>query len=401
MKLLKDLPISSITVPPDALGKDIDNHFKSDPQLSGAIVMDGDQLVGVISRNGFYNQMSRRTGFDIFANRPVTIILEHVSSSTMTADPSISVNEAVDTCLSRQTHMIYEPLLLNMSDGSYALISFNELILAQSQVLENTMEEIAEKSRQVQDSIRYAERIQNSMIFNTDKEVPNWFNYFVIYRPRDIVSGDFYWVSEANDRLYIAVADCTGHGVPGAFMSLIGHGHISSLVVNEGITDPSDILTELHVRVRQSLHQERVKDVAYDGMEVGLCVVDKAANQISFAGAKRPMIICDPQGHIETHKGDRNPIGGKQKERRRKFTTLNFTLQKEATYYLYSDGFTDQCDPINRKFGTKRLREAFSHIAPIDLKQKHEFLVKTLDLFQKNEPQRDDIALMGFTFDLD
>lgn len=402
MKRLKDLPISSMTVQTDASGQFVDGLFKNNNQLSGVIVLESDgALQGVVSRSGFYSQMSRRTGFEIFANRPVTTLLEHISRTTLQVDPELCVSEAVEKCLEREPGHIYEPLLIRKDSGEYALVSFNELILAQSHALELTMEEIAEKNRQVHDSIRYAERIQNSMIFNEDRAIPKWLQYFTVYRPRDIVSGDFYWIVESDQKVFIAVADCTGHGVPGAFMSLIGHGHISSLVLNEGLQDPGAILTELHIRVRRSLHQESTSDVAYDGMEIGFCMIDPREHTIAFSGAKRPLMVANPDGKIKVEKGDRFPIGGKQKERQRIFTTQTLPVQTSATYYLHSDGYTDQSNPENRKFGTKRFKETLSHIAGLELDEQCEFLNKTLDLFQKGAPQRDDIAVLGFKMKFD
>lgn len=396
MRRLSDLPLASREVPADTTGADVDLYFKADPQLAGIVVEGGEHDGAVLTRNIFYQQMSRRAGFEIFAHRPVTTILKHAPSAVLELPLDTPVSEAVERAMQREPGMTYEPLRVRQAGGRIALISFNQLVLAQSSALESTMEEISEKNRQVQDSIRYAERIQHSMIFNQEQELPAYLDYFTIYRPRDIVSGDFYWISEVDDVLFVAVADCTGHGVPGAFMSLIGHGHLSSLAQVERIKDPAELLRQLHLRIRRSLHQERISDVAYDGMEIGLCAVDRSKRKLHFAGAKRPLVVLRDDGTLDMCKGDRAPIGGRQRERDRVFTRLGLALEEGVTYYLFSDGWTDQCDPQQRKFGTKRLREMLSHVAPLDLPAQRKFLESALDLFQKSAAQRDDIALLAF-----
>ena len=396
MKLLSDLPLASREVSPETSGAEIDAMFKADPQLAGIVVSTGEHDGAVLTRNSFYQQMSRRTGFEIFAHRPVTTILQHVPRAVLELPPETPVAEAVERAIQREPGMTYEPLRVTREGQRVGLISFNQLILAQSSVLESTMEEISEKNRQVQDSIRYAQRIQHSMIFSQDQELPDYLDYFTIYRPRDIVSGDFYWITQIDGVLFVAVADCTGHGVPGAFMSLIGHGHLSSLVQVERLKDPAEILRQLHLRIRRSLHQERISDVAYDGMEIGLCAIDRSARQLRFSGAKRPLFVVSSGGGLDAYKGDRAAIGGRQRERDRVFTQLDLTLDTDRTYYLFSDGWTDQCDPHQNKFGTKRLREVLTTVAPLELPNQRTFLESTLNLFQKSAAQRDDIALLGF-----
>lgn len=398
MKRLCDLPGSSIVVPPDTRGRAVDEAFKSNPKLAGVVVVDrAGSLQGIISRSAFLGLMSRRIGNEIFANRPVTAMLKHVASEAMELPAQTEVPQAVEQGLSRKNGHAYEPLLIKRASGEYALINFHELILAQADVLEETMQVVEEKNRMVESSIQYAERIQQSMLYSERTKLPTALEYFVLFRPRDIVSGDFYWMAQAQGRLYLTVADCTGHGVPGAFMSLIGHGHLNTLVHSEKLTDPARILEELHLRVRRSLHQEAETDaIAYDGMELGLCVLDLTGREMAYAGAKRPLMLTRPDGELIVQKGDRQPIGGKQREERRVFTTHTFPLEPMVNYYLSSDGYADQSNPQNKKFGGKRLKETLRHIAPLELAEQEAFLNRTLDLYQQDEPQRDDIALMGF-----
>ncbi len=396
MQTLADLPLASVEMLPTATGEEVDGAFKGNPQLAGVVMAGGEYDGQVLTRNAFYQQMSRRTGFDLFARRPITAVLQVTPLFNFELPAETPVAEAVERSMQRGEGQTYEPICVRQPDGRLGLVSFNQLVLAQSATLETMMEQINERNRQVQDSIRYAERIQHSMIFSETQELPSYLDYFTIYRPRDIVSGDFYWIAEKEGYLFVAVADCTGHGVPGAFMSLIGHGHLSSLVQLERLKDPAEILRQLHLRIRRSLHQERASDVAYDGMEIALCVVDRAAGRLRFSGAKRPLLIVHPDGSIENYKGDRAAIGGRQRERERSFTTLEFPLSTGATYIQYSDGWTDQCDPSGEKFGTRRLLEVLAQVAPLTLAEQRQFLESTLDLFQKSVAQRDDIALLGF-----
>lgn len=393
---LGDILGHATVVSPDTMGQVVEKALQENSRLAGVVVVDGGDLVGVVSRANLLALFSHRIGTELYAKRPVTTMLNRISSKPLFLESDTTINEAVDQGLNRDPSETYEPIVTKDSTGQFTLIHFHDLILAQSKVLETTKGVLQEKNQQVASSIRYAERIQTSMLYSQEGDLPESIKRAILFRPRDIVSGDFYWQAFANGLVYLTVADCTGHGVPGAFMSLIGHGHLQNMIVNEGMKDPAAILTELHIRVRKSLRQESAGEVAYDGLELALVVIDAEAKTMQFAGAHRPIAYTDRAGVLTIQKGDRYPIGGKQREDSRKFTNYSIPTDPEFTYYLFSDGYADQPDPANKKFGIKRLKDTFKHIAGLNLKDKKAFLERALDLYQKGIEQRDDIAIMAF-----
>ncbi|MEM6299219.1 MAG: response regulator [Bacteroidota bacterium] len=272
-----------------------------------------------------------------------------------------------------------------------------------SEMLEETVEErtaeieeqrrvIEAKNQNIIESINYAKRIQES-ILPTQKTIRRLLpNSFIFFKPRDIVSGDFYWMSEHEGRTLIAAVDCTGHGVPGAFMSLIGNDLLNVIVARD-IVSPEEILAELHKGVRTALNQENGK--SRDGMDIALCLIDEEKGIIEFAGARNPLIIVN-DGQMEIIKGDKRSIGGVQPEKERIFTKHEIKIDPKATYYIFSDGYQDQFGGENgQKYLTKNFRKLLLtlHDKPLD-EQKHA-LMQELDAWRGDYPQIDDILVMG------
>jgi PAS domain S-box-containing protein len=248
---------------------------------------------------------------------------------------------------------------------------------------------------EIQDSIRYAERIQKSML-NTHRHIQApGLDAFFLYRPRDIVSGDFFWMAQRDGMTFVAVADCTGHGVPGAFMSLIGHSLLEEIVGTKEATPPNVILSLLHQTIRKNLNQSNEAESARDGMDVCLCVFHPDTKKLFFSGAKRPLYYTDGKGGIHVCRGDRVSIGGLQREDFRVFHIQTVDLKVGQTFYLTTDGYADQPSGTNEKFGSVRLRKLFQEIDGLTLKQKQERLEAALNAHQGEKPQRDDITLVG------
>lgn len=267
--------------------------------------------------------------------------------------------------------------------------------------------ELDEKNHEIMDSIFYAERIQRAVLPDVVAASGLAVEQFILFRPRDIVSGDFYWshsleTAEHGVVSIIAAVDCTGHGVPGAFMSMIGNTILNQIVVERKITNPALILEELNVAVRRALKQDQEDEEdergSRDGMDVCLCSIEPQAGRVVFAGAKRPLYVVRPSlggAPCEEIKGDRASIGGKQKEERRTFTNHEVLITQPITLYLTTDGFADQPNPSMEKFGSRRLRELFSDMAIFPAMRQRQMLLNELKQFQGSAPQRDDITIVG------
>jgi serine phosphatase RsbU (regulator of sigma subunit) len=255
-------------------------------------------------------------------------------------------------------------------------------------------EEIEEINLHMSDSINYAKRIQIALL--TPEEYINelFEDYFVLYLPKDIVSGDFYWVRQINEYVVIVVADCTGHGVPGAFMSMLGIAFLNDIVQNQEITQTNQVLNRMRKQVKRSLKQTGRSDEAKDGMDMAVCAINTKTLTMQYAGAYNPVIIIrDDQ--IHEIKGDRMPVGIHINEKA-SFTNHEFRLQKNDLVYLFSDGFADQ---MGGNKGNKLLMKNFKKLllsnTDYSMYSQKERLLKTFKEWKRDHDQTDDVVVMG------
>ncbi|HAI77337.1 MAG TPA: hypothetical protein DCM08_13970, partial [Microscillaceae bacterium] len=241
------------------------------------------------------------------------------------------------------------------------------------QEIKKQNKDLAHKQKQIFSSLRYAQQIQQAILPDFDELDFFLKKYFVIYQPRDEVSGDFYWFYQVKEKLFIAVVDCTGHGIPGAFMSMIGNTLLNKIMGENQIDDPAFLLEILHVEVTTALHQEKKSN--QDGMDISLCVLEPPTNglrKITFAGAKQSLFYAKMNGNIpfaEEIRGTRRNIGGFIKDLSRYQTFENHTLLLPTGTYLYmlTDGLLDQQDRKRKKFGKIRFLELIRQLAPFSI----------------------------------
>ena len=267
-------------------------------------------------------------------------------------------------------------------------------------------EEIEAKNKDITASIRYAKEIQEA-ILPTNEEIAELLSEsFVLFKPKDIVSGDFYWAIQAkNNKIIWAAADCTGHGVPGAFMSMIGNALLNEIVIEKGITKPAQILNELKTHIIKSLSQTGERGERRDGMDIALCVLDKKTNKLEFAGAYNPLYIVRNDRYsiedLEVLKADRQPIGyelGKDQP----FTNHEIQLQKGDTLYIFSDGYQDQYGGNEnstygkgKKFGKRKFKELILSLQQQSMTQQKEIFDTAIENHKGNLEQIDDILVIG------
>lgn len=256
---------------------------------------------------------------------------------------------------------------------------------------------IEEKNREIVDSINYAQRIQQSLLPSLEEIRKNLPESFVFYKPRNIVSGDFYWFAEQNNRYYIAAVDCTGHGVPGAMLSMIGFNFLNQLVSEMHMTDPGKILDQLHSRISQTLNKDGFVDgrEMRDGMDMALLCIDKTTNTFSFSGAVRPLYYVDDEG-IKTIKGGYYSIGGIKSLTDEPFETYAITPKGKASFYLFSDGFADQFGgPKGKKFKTKKFQELLLTLQDKKMEEQHRHIEAVFHEWMGTFEQVDDVCVIG------
>ncbi len=257
--------------------------------------------------------------------------------------------------------------------------------------------EIKIQNRKVQDSINYAERIQSSILPDTARIRKAFPKSFVYYAPRDVISGDFPWFYETDDSYYIAAVDCTGHGVPGALLSLVGLFLMNNITGLHPDISAGELCEALHLEVRKALKQDRDKSETRDGMDMALCRFMKKRPVMEYAGAHRPLYVLS-EGEVMVHKGDRKAIGGLKHPRNpeKPFTNVEVSYQPGDKFFFFTDGFTDQIGgPDGLSYGSGRLRQELLENPAYTLPQFNEHLRKDFSTWMGNERQLDDLLLIG------
>jgi ligand-binding sensor domain-containing protein/serine phosphatase RsbU (regulator of sigma subunit) len=260
---------------------------------------------------------------------------------------------------------------------------------------QKTVIEVANKN--ITDSINYAKKIQEAILPKSDKLEKYVSNISVLYLPKDVVSGDFYWFDKLDSKLILAAADCTGHGVPGAFMSMIGVNNLNQIILENNITNPSNILSELNVAIKKVLRQEDKGSESRDGMDISICTIDVANNKLQYAGAFRPLLYIRDNELMEI-KGSRNPIGGNAPIDF-EYSLNEMEFKEGDVFYMFSDGYPDQFGGAKgKKFMNKRLKQLFMDNHKKSPEEQKEILKKEFYAWMRDEEQVDDILVMIIQF---
>jgi len=279
-----------------------------------------------------------------------------------------------------------------------------DLIVSLKEANENLEQKVIERTKQIElqkreitDSIHYASRIQNALLplkEDLDSLLPS---YFILNKPRDIVSGDYYWLAHKDNKVIVAVADCTGHGVPGAFMSILGIAFLNEIVNKTKTIVANEILNQLREQLIKSLRQTGKDDKTRDGIEMALCVIDFGRKKLQYAGAFRPLYLIRNYSLSEI-KGDFMPIGMYEGERN-PFSNKEMQFEVNDIIYMFSDGYVDQIGgPVRKTFRSKKFKELLIDIHTKQLHEQKVVLEKKFTEWKHDVEQIDDILIMGIRF---
>jgi PAS domain S-box-containing protein len=274
-----------------------------------------------------------------------------------------------------------------------------KIIIIDTDVTERKKQEqiIWQKNKDILDSISYARKIQHAILPQDDLIKTHLPQSFVLYMTKDIVSGDFYWFTHINNCSIIAAVDCTGHGVPGAFMSLIGYNILNKIVNEQKTTDPKDILYELNNGVLEALYKNESE--SKDGMDIAICKINHSENTIDYAGAMRPLWIVN-NGNLREIKADKIPIGTRHESREEplKYTTHTIHVTKGDSFYIFTDGYADQFGgDKNKKFSTSKFKELILKNATENFGTQEKNIKLEHQHWKGDFEQVDDILVIGFT----
>ncbi len=290
-------------------------------------------------------------------------------------------------------------IFIDITDQKIANLKIEEnieLIKYQKKQLQEQYNFVTKQNMEIVESMNYARIIQNALLpsFDTVKKLVN--EYFILYKPKEIVSGDFYWITRKKGKIMIAAADCTGHGIPGAFMSMLGIAFLNEIA--NTITDPSpaNILNRLREHVVHTLKQDTENITTMDGLDIALCVIDTDKNEVQFAGANNPLYVIH-NGKLTEYPSDKMPIGYAHEYH--EFTNKTIKLISGDTFYIFSDGYIDQFGgEKNKKFKPHRFQKLIQKIHDKPMEQQKEILYLTLEEWKGDREQVDDIIIIGFRY---
>jgi len=304
----------------------------------------------------------------------------------------------------QQRALAQQKLIEQLKENEYIKDEANRQL--EQKVIERTAElnkekiKVEESHKRIKDSINYASRIQEAMLPTAEILNSSFPEYFLLYKPRDIVSGDFYWFKQIEHYTFVVAADCTGHGVPGAFMSVLGISQLNEIVAQYNGSLPDEILNELRRRIKKTLNQEGQIGQTQDGMDIALCMIDSKNKQIQYSGANNPLYIVRKSADTQTYelletKADKMPIGVHPKEYQQ-FTNHVIKIQKHDCIYIFSDGYVSQFGgKTNEKFKTKRFQELLLNIQHESMERQKEILNNAMLDWQGKYDQIDDILIIG------
>lgn len=276
-----------------------------------------------------------------------------------------------------------------------ALVAKNTLIEKQKSTLENQKMELEQKNHNIKESLDYAKKIQTSILPPIGGLKNKFSDSFVFFKPKDIVSGDFYWYYEHGSKIYVSVSDCTGHGVPGAFMSIIGNNLIEKAIVEKKIERPADVLKFMSDGINQQLGMTSGASDVKDGMDMALVCIDKNANKLSFAGARNPLYFLR-NGELEEIKATKMSVGYNSQNAEADFDHLEIDLIKGDRLYMFSDGYADQKGgPKGKKFYYKPFREILQGTGSETMQFQRDLLETTIVEWMDGAEQLDDILVLG------
>ena len=384
-------------VTPESSNYQVLELFTAQPELSNLpVVRDGAPL-GIINRNHFMSMLARPFHREIFGRKPCTAFMD---ANPLVVDYHLPLTELSYLALSRGDKVLSDGFIISV-DGEYAGLGLGVSLV------QALADQQAQKHRQMMDSINYASVIQQSFLQSSRRDMAARLDdYFMVWEPRDVVGGDYYYFVKRDDGFFVAVIDCTGHGVPGAFMTLIMASALKQVLGTYDLHNPAALLSAINRQVKESLGQlsdderqveENIEVRSDDGMDCAFCWYDNASHTLTFAGAKTPIFVL-PRGadEVEVIDGNKKGVGYVSTPLEYEWDNHRVKLKPGSRLYISTDGIIDQIGgPKRICFGKKRFKEQILKHAHKPMVAQRQALLDAFHHWQGENSRRDDVSLFG------
>ncbi|HEO66391.1 MAG TPA: CBS domain-containing protein [Spirochaetes bacterium] len=367
----------------------ISNFMGSNSNLQAVAIVDNDMVVkGMFTRQQLLKLLSRPHGEALIQRRPITHFNTEKLVNFHSHDKIMDISKTLAQEIRESTSSKYF-IVVDESNRFQGIFSSND-------ILAYMHDKVEEQSKEILASIQYAQFIQSAILPSKDLFQSFFQDYFIYWEPKDIVGGDFYWFHESEEHILLAVIDCTGHGVPGAFMTMISNAILNRIVEHINHEDPATIIQNLNQLVQETLKHGQGENLSHDGLEIGLCVIPKNKNHLVFSGSKFILIYSKDQEIVEI-KGDKQSVGYQSSKLDYQYTNHVINLSGNEIFYLSSDGYFSQMgENMKRQIGRKPIVHTLKHFSERALNEQQKKLQNILKEYQGNESQRDDITIIGF-----
>ncbi len=410
---LANVASQSVYLGVDSIAYRVEALFKADENLIGVMIVDENDghLHGMISRKHFMELYSKAFRKELYNKKPLKLVLADDFDEPLCLDEADSIEYAVRTALSRSSEQMYEPIVVKAGQGVFKLIDTQVLLLEMAKVFENQSLELRDTLTQVNrlnfqleesqerilESLNYASVIQESILPRREQFDRLFSEWFAIYNPLDIVGGDMYWLHEVNGFVLLAVIDCTGHGVPGAFMTMTVNSVLNHIVDTICNDDPARILGEANRVLQKTLNLRCDGESTVDaGMDICLCCMDLKQQTLTYAGAGLSLYLYSG-GELSEIRSDRAGIGYSGCNPDFQYTNHTLDIGIGTIVYATTDGFLDESGGAKGfGFGRERFKKMIEGHVQLSFEQQKERFEQTLSEWRGARKQRDDVTMVGF-----
>ncbi len=391
---------SCITVSPETTVQELKKVIAEMMPMTGVVIAKDHQPLGLLMKYNLDRQLGTRYGVSLFYHRTVSRVMD---TEPLVVQAGLALEEVAKMAMQRSPKTIYDDVIICQNQKLLGTVSVQRILETLSRVAEKERDAAKADNEKIKSSIRYARMIQTSLLPDFKRFQQFVPHSFFIWRPKDMVGGDIFFVDRFDAGEIIAVMDCTGHGVPAAFMTMIVSVGFRRIVNEEGCTDPGRILEKLNRMVKNTLHQNSDKAVSDDGLDAAICFVPPSdpgqGRRLIFAGARLPLLYVR-DGRIQMIKGDRQSLGYVDSDPEHLFETHVLELQPGMRFYLFTDGFPDQLGgPRRLPFGKKRFKQLILENCEQPFPVQREKLLIAFEQHRGDNERQDDITVVGFALE--